>query len=232
MAGLLRFLIFFALLLAALVLVVLPLALSPLLTQMVRDMGMRSETLEVTVAMLDPGLILGRSRQVTLVAGNVDMAPAHIGHINLALGDASYFDRSFETVRGEMTDISVTIGGQVITASTIALNGPAQAATATARMSAVETEELITFAAQRAGLTVDSVRVTESGVTVRVRGLEADARIAVRGGALLLQPGSGGAIVLLQPATSDPWSLTDAWISERGLNISGTVNVSRLVRDL
>src|SRR5262245_6234544 len=43
--GFLRFLVLFAVLVAALVLIALPLALSPLLTQAVRDMGVRSDSL-------------------------------------------------------------------------------------------------------------------------------------------------------------------------------------------
>src|SRR5947208_1658495 len=57
---LLRFLAFFALLVAGFVLLVLPLLLGPLLTQVVRDAGLKSATLSVTVAPLDPTLVLGR----------------------------------------------------------------------------------------------------------------------------------------------------------------------------
>lgn len=232
MGGLLRFVTFFALLIAVLVFVVLPLALSPFLTQVVRDKGLQAERLEVSVALFDPTLLLGRSRQVTIVADNITAAPAQIAHLNVALGDAAYFDRSFETIAGEMRGVKVTIGGQDVSASTITLNGPVAATSATVRLSTDETGQLIRVAAQRAGLTLDGVRVDNDGVTVTVRGFEASARLAVRGGALLLQPALGGAVVLLQPAPSDPWSLTDAWISESGLNISGEVDFARLVRTL
>ena len=66
MGGFLRFLAWFALLVAGFVLVALPLLLGPILTQMVRDMGLRADDLRVSVALFDPLLILGRSRQVTL----------------------------------------------------------------------------------------------------------------------------------------------------------------------
>jgi hypothetical protein len=70
--GLLRFLAWFALLVAVFVLVVLPLLVGPLLTGVVRDMGVRADTIEVSVA-FSPGLILGRSRAVTVSATNVDL---------------------------------------------------------------------------------------------------------------------------------------------------------------
>ena len=229
MGGFLRFLAFFALLLAVLVLIVLPLALGPFLTQAVRDMGLRSDTLEVTVAVLDPTLVVGRSRRVSLVATGVDASVAQIGTIRLGLGNASYFDRSFETVSGEMTDVAITYEGTVARVTSVTLEGPAEAADAVARLSAADTEELVRLAARRAGLGLDDVEVSETGVTVRAGDSEATARISVRGGALLLDPGVGGVIVLLQPNPSDPWSLSEAWISAEGLNVRGVVDAKALV---
>ena len=91
-----------------------------------------------------------------------------------------------------------------------------------------QTEQLVRLASRRAGVNVDSVVVSDSGVVVKVAGAESDARLAVRGGALLLDPGVGGVIVLLQPAPSDPWTLQEAWISPEGLNVRGTVDMERL----
>ena len=232
MGGFLRFAGWFALLLAAFVLIVLPLLLSPLLTAMVREMGLRSQTLDVSVAMLDPSLVFGRSRSVSLVAANVDVPPARIGHLQLTLGEASYFDRSFESVAGELREVSVAYGRDELSASSILVSGPAAAASITARLSAGETEALIRAAATRVGLSVESVRLSESGLTVSLLGHEGDAGIRVRAGALLLEPQGTGPVVLIQSAPADPWSLTESWISDRGLNIAGTVDMTRLVRSL
>lgn len=232
MGGFLRFVAFFVLLVSAFVLFVLPFLLSPWLTQMVRDSGLRSATLDVTVAPLDPTLLLGRSRQVRLVATEVDAAPAHVGRVDVAIGNASYFDRSFETVSGELTDVSLTLSGETVSVGTISIEGPAQAAGATAVLDAAETEQLIRVAGRRAGIEIDRVVVSETGVTVSVAGLEATARLTVQGGALLLDPGAGVAIVLLQPAPSDAWSLSEAWISRDGLNVRGTVDVRRIARSI
>ena len=232
MGGFLRFLAWFALLVAGFVLVALPLLLSPLLSGMVRDMGIRAATLDVSVALFDPGLLLGRSRQVTIVADGIDVAPAQVGHLRLALGDASYFDRSFATISGEMSDVSVSVGRDTVSATSINVAGPADAAIVTARMAAPEVERLVRLATSRNGLDLDDVRVSDAGVRVTLRGVQADGRLVVHGGALLLEPGFGGAVVLLQPSPSDPWSLTDAWFSDQGLNVSAIVNVRRIVRSL
>ena len=232
MGGFLRFLAWFALLVGAFVLVVLPLLLGPLLSGVVRDMGVRADTIEVSVALFDPGLVVGRSRQVTVSATNVDLTPATIGSFRVSLGNVAFFDRTFETVSGELDDVRLSLGSDTVGASTASIDGPADAATVTARFAAPQVERLITIAAAHIGLTLDQVRVTDAGVRVTLRGIEANAQLAVRGGALLLDPGLGGAVVLLQPAPSDPWRLTDAWFSDRGLNLAGTVDVAQIVRDL
>jgi hypothetical protein len=231
-SGFLRFLAFFALLVAVLVLIVLPLALSPLLTQMVRDMGLRSTTLDVSVAPFDPLLLIGKSRRINLVADQVEMDPARVGRVELALENASYFDRSFESVDGSFSDVSVAVGDGALQASEIAINGPAESATATARMTADQAEQMVRVAAARAGVPIDDVRLTDSGVRVDLRGRQAQAGLRVAGGALLLEPDIGGSIVLLQPAPSDPWQLEEAWVSDGGLNLRGQVDVAELVVSL
>ena len=232
MTGFIRFVLFFALLVGVFVLVILPFILSPILTQMVRDAGLTSNTLEVSVAPLDPGLILGRARRVTLVATGVQVSPAQIGKIDMAFGDVSYFDRSFATVTGEIDDVTLTVNGETAHVTTVTFDGPSGAANAVARLSANDTEHLVRIAARRVGVQIDRVVVGQTGVTVTIAGFEGAARVTVQGGALVLDPGIGVAIVLLQPAPSDPWSLSEAWISESGLNIRGVVNVDRLTRSI
>ncbi len=232
MAGFLRFVAFSALLLGVLELIVLPLALGPLLTSTVRDAGLRAQTIDVSVALLDPTLILGRARRVTLRASGVEVDPATIGQLEIGLENASYLDRTFETVSGEASDVTLTVGGDSVHVTSVTVNGPAAAANAVARLSAADTEQLVRLAARRAGVTIDRVDVRAEGVTVTIAGVQAAARVAVQGGALILDPGIGVAIVLLQPATSDAWSLTEAWTSNEGLNVRGTVNVARLSHSL
>ena len=75
MSGFLRFLGLFAVLVGFLVLVVLPLVAGPFLAQVLRDQGLRSDSLQVTVAMFDPFLVVGRSRSMHLSASDVDFSP-------------------------------------------------------------------------------------------------------------------------------------------------------------
>jgi hypothetical protein len=228
----LRFLAFFVLLAAVLILVVLPLALSALLTQQVRDAGLRSETLQVNLALFDPSLLFGRSKRISLEATNVEVTGGQIGTLSLGLNNADYFDQSFETVSGTVGDIAVRIGGEELSASEIAIDGPADEAGATARLSTEEAERLVRAAARRTGITLDSVALNGSGMTVRIRGLEATAGVAVRGGALLLEPRGADAIVLVQATPSDPWRLEEAWVSDSGLNVRATIDFATLAAEL
>jgi len=231
-AGFLRFLAFFAVLVAVLGLVVLPLAATPILTQMVRDMGLRSETLRVSVDLFDPNLLIGRARNLHIVASNVDMSPAGVGAVDFTLGDVSFFDRTWGTVDGELTNISVTSGGQTLTLGSVRVTGPADEASATARLSASETESLIRFAAEREGFRLDHVQFSNDGVHVTMRGGEDNAQLQVRGGALVLVGSGIGGVPLIQPAPSDDWQLEEAWISDNGLNVRGVVDTTRLAEQV
>jgi hypothetical protein len=232
-AGFVRFICFFGVLVAVLGLVVLPLVAGPILTGMVRNMGVRSDTLRVSVELFDPLLVIGRPRAVHMAATGVDLSPAGIGSFELTLGGVSLFDRTWQTVDGELRDISVTTGGETFTVGSVRVNGDADAAQATARLSAPEIEELIRYAARREGLPLDDVELTDEGVRVTIDGVEGNGRVEVRGGALVLLPGTGtGGIPLLQPAPSDAWQLEEAWISDDAVNVRGIVDTTRLARQV
>ena len=233
MGGFLRIVALFVVLVGAFVLVGLPLILGPILTQVVRNTGIQSQSLDVSVALFDPGLLTGHSRRVTLSATDVVQSPARIGSLNVSVSDASFFDRTFVTVSGEIDDVTLTTTqGDSAHLDKVTLDGPADAASATAHLSAPDTEALIRLAGQRAGVTIDSVTVSDSGVSVKISGVAATARLAVTAGALVLDPGVGSGIVLLQPAPSDPWQLQEAWVAADGLNVRATVDVTRLASSI
>jgi hypothetical protein len=126
--------------------------------------------------------------------------------------------------------VTVTVNDAPVHIGDVSVDGPSDAASATAHLSATDTDRLIRLAGQRAGLTIDAVHVGDTGVTVKVSGIESNARLAVSGGALVLDPGVGEAIVLLQPAPSDPWQLKEAWVSADGLNVRAIVDMTQLIK--
>ncbi len=233
MGGFLRFVALFVALVAFLGLVAVPLVATPVLTGMVRDMGLRSDTLRVSVELFDPLVFIGRSRAVHVEATNVDVAPAGIGRMDIVLRDVSFLDRTWGSVDGELTDLRLTSGGQTFTASTVIVSGDQDEARATARLTDAQVQEIVRFAARRQGVAMDSVALTAEGVRVTTGGVSTLGRLEVRAGTLILAPGSGQQpIVLIQPQASDSLRLEEAWISDGALNVRGVVDTAVLTRQV
>ena len=229
MGGFLRFVALFVLLVAFLGLVAVPLVATPILTGMVRDMGLRSDTLRVSVELFDPLIFLGRSRALHVEATGVDASPAGIGRMELVLRNVSFLDRTWESVDGELQDLSLTTGGQEFTVDSVLVNGDESEARATARLSNEQVQEMVRFAARRQGVPIDSVALTEGGVRVTIAGVSTLGRLEVRGGVLVLSPGDGTPFVtVIQPQASDSLRLEEAWISDGALNVRGTVDTAGL----
>jgi hypothetical protein len=215
-----------------LVFVVLPAVASPLLTQIVRDMGIEADDLEVSVESFDASLLTGRTDRLRIRGSNVAVPPALAGRLDLTFGGLSFLNRTFATVSGELQDVSLRAGGLALTISSVRVEGPAGAANATARLTAAEAEELIVLAARRAGVSVDSVRIDDGRLVIRAAGAESRAGIAVQGGALVIERQGAQPVLLLQPAPTDPWQLTDAWVGTDGINIRGIVDAARVAQRL
>ncbi|MDQ3937134.1 MAG: hypothetical protein M3253_00460 [Chloroflexota bacterium] len=228
MWGFLRFLLFFVVVVGLLVLVALPALASPVLTQMVRDAGLRADDARVTVGYFDVGLVVGRAERMRIEADGAVLGPARVGGLDLALGGVDLFDRTFQTVHGNMRDMTLVAGGLDVAIDRVEIAGPARAATVTGFFSPQQSIEIIRQSARRIGLTLDDVRLVDDGVRLRLGGFETRATIGVDGGALVLRPQVGPPVLLLQPAPSDPWRLTEAALSRDGLVVSGVVDAAAL----
>lgn len=216
------------LLVGLLIFVVLPAVASPLLTQMLRERGLRGDDLNVSVAYFDPALLTGRAAEITIRGRNVELPPALVGDLELTFGDVSFVERSFESIRGTLADVSLAAAGLTVKVSTVDVEGPSDAAVASGEFNATETQQLVEHAARRAGLPIDSVNLVDGGLRLRLGSLETTARVAVAGGALVLQPEIGQPVVLLQPEPSDPWRLTEAFVSPGGVTVIGTLDAATL----
>jgi hypothetical protein len=228
LAGFLRFAVFSIALVGLLVFVVAPAVASPFLTQMLRDTGLRGEGLNVTLDYFDPSLIGGRAERLTIRGENVELPPALVGSLDVTLGRVSFVDRSFETITGEMRDVTLAAGGLTVEVARLTVDGPSSAASATARFSSSQTQQLVQRAARRAGLGLDHVRLGDERLLLSLGGVETQGAIAVRGGALVLSPEIGPAVLLLQPAPSDPWRLSDAYVSSSGVTVSGVFDAASM----
>lgn len=232
MIGFLKFAAFAIVLVGLLVFVVVPAVASPVLTQLVRDMGVEAEDLEVSVESFDASLLAGRTDRLRIQGTDIAVPPALVGRLDLTFGRVSFLDRTFETVSGELQDVSLRAGGLALTISSVRVDGPASAAGSTARLTAAESEQLILFAARRAGLAVDGVRLSDGRLFIRAAGVESPAGISVHGGALVLEPHDAQPVLLLQPVPADPWQLTEAWVGSDGITIRGVVDAARVAQRL
>ncbi len=228
MAGFIRFFTFALILVAVLVFVVAPAVASPLLTQMLRDTGLRGEGLNVSIGYFDPSLLSGRAEQLTVRGENVELPPALVGTVDMTLGGVSLLDRTFDRISGELGDVTLAAGGLTIEVTSVELHGPAREAQATARFSPQQAQQLVERAARRAGLPLDGVRLVDGGLLLQLAGLETVAGIAVQGGALVLAPEVGPPVLLLQPAPSDPWRLSEAFVSPSGVTVRGVLDATEL----
>jgi hypothetical protein len=230
--SLLRFLILLVVLVGLLVFVVVPAVASPLLTQAVRDAGLQADDLEVRLEAFDASLLAGRLARLRVQATNAAIPPASVGGLDLAFDGVGFFTRDFEAVRGELSDVAVGAGGLDLAVASVTIDGPANAARATGQLDRAQTRGLIRAAAQRAGIRVSDVELGDGGLTVTVAGISVPAAITVRGGALVLEPQVGPPVLLLQPAPSDAWRLSEAYVTRDGLRISGVIDAARLAEGL
>jgi hypothetical protein len=224
---LVRFAIFFVLLVGVLVFIVLPALISPLLTQYVRDQGVEAEQLTVSVDFFDPALLWGRVGHLHVVASGVQVGKASVGSLDLTLGNVSLFDRTFETLSGTLTDVTVTASGLSAQATRVDVAGPAEAASATGQFDSQQSADLVRAAAQRASIPLDDAQLVDGGLRLVIAGVSMTAGIGVEGGALVLRPPVGDPILLLQPAPSDPWRLDEAYVTATGITVRGTVDSTR-----
>jgi hypothetical protein len=231
MLNFLRFLLFFGIATALLVVVALPALASPILTQMVRDAGVEGGELHVSVGLFDPSILQGRAGQLRIEGRDVTLGPADIGGIDLTLANASYFDRTFEEVRGNLRNVQLTAGGIRVEAARLEIFGPANAAEVAAHFTPAQGAEIVRQAAIKAGVALDRVEFVDGSMRVTIAGLTAESSVAVEGGALVLRSAPGApTVLLLQPAPSDPWRLTEAWVSPDGITVLGVADAAFLAR--
>lgn len=228
----LRFVMFFLALASLLVFVVLPAAISPLLTQYVRDMGVSADDLSVSIDTFDPALLSGRAGRLHVQGTNVEIGRARVGELDVTLGDVSFFDRSFQSLSGQLDDVAVRAGGASASALQVNVLGPSGEASATGHFDSQQSEDMIMAAARRMGVPLDHANVVDGGLRLSAGGFEVSAGIAVEGGALVLRPQFGDPILLLQPATSDPWRLEEAFVTSAGITVRGTVDAAFIARGM
>ena len=230
MFNFLRFVIFFAVIAALLAVVAVPALSAPFVTQTVREAGVRGGELKASIGFFDPALFTGRARQLRIEGRDLTLGPATAGGVDLTLEDVSVFERTFGGVRGNLRDVDMTAGGVRVQAARIEIDGPSSAANIAGHFTPDQGEEIVRQAAAHAGVRLDAVELVDGGLRVTLAGLTTGAGVAVEGGGLVLRPTGGPTILLLAPVPTDPWRLTEAWVSPQGITVRGVVDAAVLAR--
>ncbi len=226
LTGFIRFAAFSAALIALLVFVVIPLVAGPVISGLVRDAGVLGDDVDVSVNVLGPGILSGHVPSLRLQADDVEVPRAAIGRLDITLSDVSAVDRSFQSISGMLREVRVTgPGGLPLVVAAIDLDGPTEATRATGRLDRSQSQALVRAMAGQAGVTVDDVRLREGSLTFRHGGEAVEAELVVVGEALVLETAGADPVVLLAPATPDPWRLRDVRITPDGMMVDLTVDL-------
>lgn len=229
MASAVRFVLFAVVVVGLVVLLVVPLVVAPLVSSAIRDAAFPGRDGEVQVDLLGPGLLTGRANEIRFEADDVHVEDARIGHVDVRLGGVSLFDRSFERVDGQLQNVQVSgPGGRPIIVSRVDLSGPADRTAATGYLAEDQAAALVRIAVQETGVPVDRVSLGDGTVRIEEAGVAVDGRLAVSGGALLLETPVGVPIVLLRPSPSDPWQLSDVVVTPGGVAVEGVLDARAL----
>jgi hypothetical protein len=232
LASFLRFVLFGAVAVALVVFVAVPLLAGPILSSMVRDAGFAGQDLHVGVNLVGTGILSGRAESVHVQARNINVPHGMVGDMDLTLHDVSAMDRSFSAVSGTLHDVHVSgPNGIPVVVNTVDLSGPATTAQARGTISGPDAERLVSAAAAASGTKVDSVRLSQGGLTVSSGGRTTQARLRVAGRALILDH-EGASTVLVAPAPSEDWHLEGVSITPTSIQVDLEVDVRALAANL
>jgi hypothetical protein len=196
--------------------------------------GFAADDLDVTVETSPPlRLIVGRADRVTIHARGVRWNGLEAESMDLEMDDVDLFARSAGHVDGTFDGVELAGPGGAPVIVSIELNGPADAAATTIHVDR-QTVERIAKAAFEAefGIKADSVElVAPDEVRLTVAGLPVSGRLEVFGaGGLAVSSPLGPSLTLVAPDPSLPLTLTGLSAVDGGLVLTGTFEVSSLIR--
>lgn len=196
--------------------------------------GFAADELDVSIDTSPPlVLIVGRADRVTIRASGVRWNGLKAESMVLAMDDVDLFARSAGRADGSFEGVELEgPDGDPVLAS-IELAGPSDAAATTVRVDRVTVERVAEAAFEgEFGVKADSVRlVAPNEIRLTIAGLTIAGRLEVVGdGGLAISSPLGPPVTLVTPDPSLPWTLTGLSIDDAGLVLTGTLEVSSLIR--
>jgi len=192
-----------------------------------------ADELDVTVHADPPlELALGRADRVEIEATGVRWEDLRAGSMTLRLDGVDLLGRTATTADGQFRDVELAVAGGEPALVGIAIHGPANGARTTIEIDRPTVNRMALAAFEETfGTRPDSAElVAPNGVRVGIGGRELNGTLRVDvDGALVVSSGLG-TIRLVEPDPSLPLRLTSVSIVDGGLALTGTLDVSALLR--
>lgn len=227
MRSFLAFALFAAVAVAILAIVLIPVLVAPLVATAVREASPFGETpLEVVVDVNALGLIGGSVDRIHVTASDLESDGTTIGALDLTVTRVSTSDRSFERIAGSISEVTMlTDLGDTVQLERVDLEGPSEAVTATATLSAEAAVALLSASIRDAGLDPAGLQLIDGGIRLGLLGQPVDVAVGVVDGALVLPAMfGGGEIVVFAPEPDAPWQLTGVAVTPAGMLVDARVD--------
>jgi hypothetical protein len=176
-------------------------------------------------------LLTGHADRVVIKARNATLRDMRAASLSLTLSNVELVDRTFARVDGILDDVSIDASdGTVLRASSLGVRGPADAATATIRLSKDVVTRLITDGIRaQAGIRVGGITLSPPDRIRFTAGLSIDGRFDVGsdGSLGVVTSGGGSRFTLFQPPPQ--LRLQSVSIVDSDVVLVGTISLADLV---
>ena len=192
-----------------------------------------ADELDVTVHADPPlELALGRADRVEIEATGVRWEDLRAGSMSMRLDGVDLLARTATTADGEFRDVELAVAGGDPALVGIGISGPADGARTTIDIDGLTVNQMALNAFEDTiGTRPDSAElVAPNQVRVTVAGRQLSGTLVVEAdGALVVETGLGK-VRLVEPDPSIPLRLTAVSVVDGGLELTGTLDVSALLR--
>jgi len=195
--------------------------------------GLEADDLQVTVVANPPlAVALGRADELTIEGSNVRWNDLRAESLSLTLGTVNLVDRTAVSADGFLDGVDLAQPGADPALASVAFRGSARAARTTIRIDAATVEGLALVAFKRAlGAEPQSVTLVGPNVLRVQTSLGAvDGTMEIDAGGALVVRASIATIGLVDPGASTPIILTGVSVRDGDLELTGTLDVTDLLR--
>jgi hypothetical protein len=195
--------------------------------------GYRAASTSITAtADPPPRLLLGHADRVSITGSDVDWRALHANRLSLTLDDVDLFRRSADRIRGSISGARLDDGsGGSVAATSIAVDGPADAAATTIVVDpAAVRAAIISTAASRFGISIsDALLVAPDRLRLVTPVGTLDGRLSINADGALVFDTRLGSVPILTIDRSLPLRLRSVAVVDGALRIDGVLDADSLL---